>query len=329
MAWAMAKRGFVSRSTTLQERDAANLLAVGRTRDLAALLDHLLQLDVPHDVFEVGVGQVAPVLRLPSGRLDDGAGAEGVQDLAVAGGAQRHVEQSGGPRDLGGTRRCVHLDPIVRADRVDQGFDSRLLEIVIGRLRRDRPVLLRQPATQLGGLFDEPDVVPCAGRLQRRGQARDPAADHQEGLVDGLLGPERLQQLHLLDLRDVHAEVVLRHHLRVLVVRRLAPHHVVHQGQLLDDHALREGVLPVTAGRDPGDDDLGQLLLLDGLDHGGEIRPLAGVHRRAEGHLALARDHLGQRVDVERGPGSVPRADEHASLVSHRLTPPPRCSELP
>ena len=183
-------------------------------------------------------------------------------------------------------------------------------------------MLFRQPAAEPVGLFDQLDLVPRLGRFQRRRHAGDSAADDHDGLVDGLFRLERLQRLHLRDSCEIHAEIILRHHLRVLFAGRLAPDNMLTQGDPLDDHIVRKGVYRIPARRDPGDDHLGQAFAGDGLVDRFQAGTFAGFDGLAEGHLALTSGHFAQRINVERFSNSVTSANEDAGLVFHEVISP-------
>ena len=68
--------------TALEESDALGHFPIGRTGDLARVLDHGFQVDVQDNVIEVAVGQILPgIVGSPSGGLNDGAHPELIEDL--------------------------------------------------------------------------------------------------------------------------------------------------------------------------------------------------------------------------------------------------------
>ena len=55
-----------------------------------------------------------------------------------------------------------------------------------------------------------PVVLTEVGEAPCRGQPGDSATHHQDAFVDGFFGLKRLRRFHLLELGNVHAEIILR-----------------------------------------------------------------------------------------------------------------------
>ena len=83
-------------------------------------------------------------------------------------------------------------------------------------------------------LFDENHIKASGGRFERRAQAGDAAADHQK--CPGDLAGDGLERLHLLRPYDPHAQAVLGEHLRIFVVRLVAPGNLLAQIHAIEHH---------------------------------------------------------------------------------------------
>ena len=122
----------------------------------------------------------------------------------------------------------------------DQRIDPRVLQIPIRRLGWEGFVLLGQPSPKVIRLLDQRYSIPGFSSLQRRRHAGDAPPNHHKVLGKLFFRLEGNQGVHLLDLGDVHTEVVLRSHLGVLVVGREAPDHLLPQSHHLHHYVRWE-----------------------------------------------------------------------------------------
>jgi hypothetical protein len=159
--------------------------------------------------------ELGGIVGLESGGLHYGADLE---SLPVLQGDVVHPRRAGRLLDL---RAGVDFDLRIALDLLDPGVEAGVLQIAIGRGLGIELMQLVQHATQDGFSLHQADVIAGPGGLDRRGHSGHATADHEDGLVD--LGFKWLGYRRLPRPGTAHAEVVLGQHLRIFVVRRVAP----------------------------------------------------------------------------------------------------------
>ena len=137
--------------------------------------------------------------------------------------------------------------------------------------------------------------MPRFGSFQSRREAGQPAADHQDVLGHFLLRLVGLGQFRLLDSRHAHAHVIFGHHLRVFLVGRLAPDHLLTNIGPLQDAAVElENVVHDARGTRGDDQLIGTLIGNIVLD---ELHPFLAAQVRmvaADGGFTILGGHLAE-----------------------------------
>ena len=203
----------------LYEEDPSWRLAVGRTRQ-STLGQHAVEILRGNDVRQLATEslQLLEIVGFGSRRLHNGADPH---RPGAVGRVQFDIELSRLPVDLGDFRGGVNFDAVVSAKLFDQ-FRQRVgLGAIVGRDLRGDGRLTREVSAEFSRLLDKHHIVTAAGRGARRRQAGQTASDDEYGGVD--LFVERLGDADLPQLRQTHAQVVIREHLGVFLVLGMTP----------------------------------------------------------------------------------------------------------
>ncbi len=146
---------------------------------------------------------------------------------------------------------------------------------------------LRRPAAERVALFDDQRVIAGLGRLQRGGEPRDAAADHQHRARDFAErgGRRRLGPRHL---SRRHADLVGGEHLRVLRPRGLRPRDLFAQVRAHHGDAVEAEAIGHHARRTGADDEPIDRAFLDvASDFGDALGRAQALRARRSGRCGI------------------------------------------
>ena len=175
------------------------------------------------------------------------------------------------------------------------------------------------PPAELGFLLYQNHVATGSSGVQGGFQAGDPTPHHQHGPVHLFL--EGLREVGLLAPDDTHTQVVLGHHVRVLVVGLVSPNDLlpeVHPGgeDVLEGEGIRHEPLGASCYHDAVhavvhvlSDDLPALV------------PAETVVLSAEPDAVFVGGDILQRVHVQSAADVAPATEVNGYLLVHEATP--------